>query len=57
MGTVSPAPDMLAHHNVCTLLDADNTLFDPAFLLDASFFMRAPEADTSIVSHHLFSYL
>ena len=56
MGAVSPAPDMLAHHNVCTLLGADNTLFDPAFL-DAGFFMREPEADTSIVSHHLFSLL
>ena len=46
---------MLAH-NVCTLLDADNTLFDPVFL-DAGFFMRAPEADVSIVSHRLFSLL
>ena len=55
MAAISLAPAMLAHHNVCTLLDADNTLFDPAFL-DAGFFMRTPEADASIVSHHL-SYL
>lgn len=51
-GAISPV--MFPHHDVSTLPDVDNTLFDPAFL-DAGFSMRAPEADTSFVSHRLWS--